>query len=737
MTNTSSDKNNVNTNPEYITLESLAPEYNPDKHKNYLTLLESAITKEDIKNIALSGIYGSGKSSILSEFYKKYKQQSVSISLPYFEKQSGLCDQPPATDQNPDKDTATLQKEILKQLLYSKKPHQLPDSKFLRTRLPNMWEKLISSLTLPFLCWFIIYKSGFLNNFSTFFTHHRLDEIGSTFLVICFLALFVIFYKFPIKFNNIRLLSLKTQGLEFNSHDKEYFDEYLDEIIYFFDKTKTQYVIFEDLDRFDNLEIFEDLRNLNTIINNSKSKNIIFIYAVKESLFADKSTGALNDKFFDIVIPIVHFAGNSIKYYNEIVFLLAMENSIDRQLLSIIRKYFKSHRQLLILNNNFQMHRGLITERKWYLPTAAQEHELLGMMIYKTLQPSDFEKSLTGLSQIDKFSIIMSKLITEINKEFQQKEEDSAIGYPTYSRFLDEQIGKSWEYFISDSYLKGLNEYGSGKSVNKFKVLHDKIVTFKKENPLLTELIEHGYISEKYLLFTTLFETTLDNPESVEFLYVQNDVEIISRYNLLEPDLDKIWDETNGFTDYKNHVYNGKILKFIMEQHPDEAPRINTYIFNEIHIIANNIINFLSEPEVNEEPYYEAPDNLLKYRFISENFRSSKIGKLLGIADSLEDQRAIYTFLVKFRKISFDYDSLYSLFYLYESFLISELNINNETIEVDIDVSNYSSLPYLNLIKFHRGLPGFNILREFEEIEHLFNGSKELADKNNDLFTWG
>lgn len=734
MTNAPFYENN-NISPEYITLESLAPEYNPDKHKKYLTLLESAITKEDIKNIALSGIYGSGKSSILSEFNKKYRQHSVSISLPHFEKHSELNNQSPATSQNHDKDTATLQKEILKQLLYSKKPHELSDSKFLRTRKPNTWEKLLSSLTMPFLCWFIIYKSGFLNDFSTF-TDHRLDRMGFIFAITFFTALFIIFYKYPIKFSNIRLSSVKTQGLEFSSHNKEYFDENLDEIIYFFDKTGVKYVIFEDLDRFDNLEIFEDLRNLNTIINNSNSKNIIFIYAVKESLFADKNSGALNDKFFDIVIPVVHFAGNSIKYYNEIVSILAMKNSIDRQLLSIIRKFFKSHRHLLILNNNFQMHRELLSERKWYLPTSNQEHELLGMMIFKTLQPSEFEKSLTGLSQIDKFSKIISDLIVEINKDFQQNKKNSYYGHYIFNQSLNEQIGKSWDWYISDSYLKKLDEYKSLGSADKFKLLRDKIVTFKNENPLLAELIEHGYISENYILFTTLFETTLDEPKSVEFLYVHNEVEIISKYNLPETDLDKIWDETNGFIDYNNHVYNVKILKFIMEQHPDEAPRINRYIFNEIHILASKIHNFLSDPEESEEFYYEAPDNSFMYQFISESFKSSKIGKLLSYTDSIEDQKIVYTFLVKFRKSLSDYDSLYSLFYLYESFLLSKLNINNETSKVDINTLSYSSLPYLNLKKFHRDLREFNILEKFEKIDYSFNGSEEPLDKNDVLFTW-
>ncbi|MCV5359604.1 pcar domain protein, partial [Escherichia coli] len=46
---------------------------------------------------------------------------------------------------------------------------------------------------------------------------------------------------------------------------------YIDEIVYFFDSTKYDVVIFEDLDRFNNGRIFVKLREINQIINNCLS----------------------------------------------------------------------------------------------------------------------------------------------------------------------------------------------------------------------------------------------------------------------------------------------------------------------------------------------------------------------------------------------------------------------------------------------------------------------------------
>ena len=49
------------------------------------------------------------------------------------------------------------------------------------------------------------------------------------------------------------------------------FNAYLDEIVYFFETTKYDVVVFEDLDRFVNKDIiFYKLRELNTILNNSR-----------------------------------------------------------------------------------------------------------------------------------------------------------------------------------------------------------------------------------------------------------------------------------------------------------------------------------------------------------------------------------------------------------------------------------------------------------------------------------
>jgi hypothetical protein len=100
--------------------------------------------------------------------------------------------------------------------------------------------------------------------------------------------------------SRVRVESVSAGGaaVKLSAKENSYFDEYLDEIVYFFQKTKTQVAIFEDLDRFRDPHIFETLRELNTVLNNSeqiKSRPVRFVYAVRDSIFEQLKVNAAPD----------------------------------------------------------------------------------------------------------------------------------------------------------------------------------------------------------------------------------------------------------------------------------------------------------------------------------------------------------------------------------------------------------------------------------------------------------
>ena len=59
-------------------------------------------------------------------------------------------------------------------------------------------------------------------------------------------------------------LSAGAATVTLNDSSASYFDQYLDEIVYNFEISDRNVVIFEDIDRFNDSHIFEALRALNT-----------------------------------------------------------------------------------------------------------------------------------------------------------------------------------------------------------------------------------------------------------------------------------------------------------------------------------------------------------------------------------------------------------------------------------------------------------------------------------------
>lgn len=131
-------------------------------------------------------------------------------------------------------------------------------------------------------------------------------------------------------------MTIANATLEKNSGEESssIFDKYLDEILYFFEASKYNVVIFEDLDRFDIIDIFEKLRELNELINNSEQidRRVVFIYAIKDDIFGDVDSDKLTKdrtKFFDFIIPVIPIinasnSGDLLKKENKIFTLLGI-----------------------------------------------------------------------------------------------------------------------------------------------------------------------------------------------------------------------------------------------------------------------------------------------------------------------------------------------------------------------------------------------------------------------------
>ena len=131
------------------------------------------------------------------------------------------------------------------------------------------------------------------------------DVICMLYLII--ISIYILSYIIVSTYNSkINKLNFKNGEIDIKENTS-IFNKHLDEIIYFFEVTKYNVVIIEDLDRFDTNHIFLKLREINQLLNASTSigRRIVFIYAVRDDIFHDTN----RTKFFDYittVIPVVN-----------------------------------------------------------------------------------------------------------------------------------------------------------------------------------------------------------------------------------------------------------------------------------------------------------------------------------------------------------------------------------------------------------------------------------------------
>ena len=240
-------------------------------------------------------------------------------------------------------------------------------------------------------------------------------------LTVSLVILFVFFYKSSrsIIGLSIKKLNLKGTEIEIDKNiSKSILNNYIDEIIYFFEATNYNVIIIEDLDRFGNSEVFTKLREINLLINNSKKvkQDIVFIYAIKDDMFLDKDRA----KFFDYmlpVIPIVNFSNSGDRLKK---MLKGKSIKIDNDLIDDLSLFVDDMRLLYNIMNEFHIYATKVNQQ-------LDINKLLAIIVYKNLFPKDFTNLSENKGEL--FETINSKnkyienAINQINKQIESIKE--------------------------------------------------------------------------------------------------------------------------------------------------------------------------------------------------------------------------------------------------------------------------------------------------------------------------
>lgn len=362
--------------------------------KVYEDAIDYVFDNPDIKNVAITGAYSAGKSSVLASYKKKHEElRFLHISLAHFKS--------PDEENETEIKESVLEGKILNQLI-----HQIPSEKIPQTNFRvkqkinskhvlkravgvvllfiaiiyftcfNMWRDYVN--TLPENC----FKS--LLSLST--NQYALIVDG---IIITGLFLLFVYELINIQKNRNIFRKLNLQGNEieiFEERDDSYFDKYLNEVLYLFENSDADVIVFEDMDRFNTIKIFERLREVNTLANiqlQKENKKVLrFFYLLRDDIFISKD----RTKFFDYIVPVVPVVDWSNSYDQFISHLKngGLFEKFNESFLQGLSLYIDDMRILKNIYNEFVIYYNKLNT------IDLNCNKMLAIIAYKNLFPSDF-----------------------------------------------------------------------------------------------------------------------------------------------------------------------------------------------------------------------------------------------------------------------------------------------------------------------------------------------------------
>lgn len=609
-----------------MAIDTLLPkkiDKNDPSYKSVKELNEalSLAATEHIRNIALTGPFGSGKSSVLitlmEDFAEKYEFLPISLATLQANEKDNTGEQN-KKDKPKDIDETLAEKEkrienlnrkieysILQQLIYREETKTVPNSRFRKIIHLSKKDLIIYPLccVLTLLCIFIVFEPSFaqVDSIYNFFSWGSLCNLLFDFAAsgwLLFALYKIVRYVFNV-YSNIRLKKLSLKDAEIGTiEDNSIFNKNLEEILYFFQVTKYNVVIIEDLDRFGTPNIFLKLRELNQLINESKivGRHITFVYAVKDDIFKDEE----RTKFFDFittVIPVINPSNSKDKLKSALEKKGCENDGFSDDDLSEMAFFIQDMRILTNIVNEYKQYRDRLCETNDF---RLNKTKLLGMIVYKNYYPYDFAslhrregKIYTYISCKSKFISLALKNIEESEKALSEKEkifkQNTGLSKTDLRRLFLFNLRNKLPSNLTSIYID--NNYFSLEQIATNEALFTKLLSTK--NLTYRHYYGYGESSSTTTIDCKLIDKEINYSKRIELLengatYFRNErkriqqekikakslklKDLIKKYNLGETDTYKNLDLTpmmnvfvrRGFLDedyydYISYFYEGMV----------------------------------------------------------------------------------------------------------------------------------------------------------------------------------
>ena len=524
--------------------------------------IEDKLNDPEVFNIAITGPYGSGKSTVLKSLKSLYpnKHQYLTISL------ASLTGNNDEEKDLGEKEQQKVEYSLLQQLIYKEKPKTLPNSRFRRIEAHSVCAAVLFGLGIIgfMLSFLVVFEPQWLR-VDTLYKFLDLGEKWNRFfdivctiymlLTICMVAVHL--YRNSI-FSRVRALNVNNVKIELDQ-DSSVFNKHLEEIVYFFESTKYDVVIIEDLDRFRCPEIFQKLREINFLLRQSEvlkkqHRTVKFIYAIKDDLFKD----AERTKFFDYiatVIPVVNPKNSCEKLTQE---LTERGYTLDKDVLRDLSEFVDDMRMLKNVANEFQQYMERLS-----LSSTPNQEKLLAMIIYKNHHPDDFGMLHYKKGKIYEFirkksdwmQIAIDKVITPRLEVWKKKRED----VENSQKFTLKQ----WRVLYMERYRAHLSSMLSHITVNGGNYTVTEIV----DSPELFEnLISNNRITYREQTYNMQGR---NNTTNIDFATLENEVDdkigYMKRKDLATASISDIDKEIRMVRDDENRLKNYKLAKLLIQ----------------------------------------------------------------------------------------------------------------------------------------------------------------------------
>lgn len=428
----------------------------------YGEALDFIFDNPDVHNVAITGAYGAGKSSMLQTYKENKKHiRFLHISLAHFEQNNN--------EEDYEIKEVTIEGKILNQLIHQIPVEKIPQSNF---RVKRKVENKSIVLSLMIMLVFLLSAlhiinfekwSSYVNNLSESIIKSVLRLASDPYAMLvsgllCGISACTFLWgviRAQKHKSALRKISLQGNEIEIFEENKDsFFDKYLNEVLYLFENTGSDVIVFEDMDRFDTNGIFERLREINTLANIQLSKDgkppLRFFYLLRDDIFISKD----RTKFFDYIVPVMPVVDSSNSYNQFIAHFKegGIFELFNEGFLQGLSLYVDDMRILKNIYNEFIVYYNRLNT------TELDCNKMLGIITYKNIFPRDFSDLQLNRGFVytlfaNKESII-DKEVKRIKSEIDIKKEEIKLA-------RKEHLSSQGELEIIFNARRGTDYYGN------------------------------------------------------------------------------------------------------------------------------------------------------------------------------------------------------------------------------------------------------------------------------------